>query len=275
MAGKLQISLEKKTEQHLEVTIKNKKPVVLTDLTASLHAIGEQYHAFVLNDAPADQQISTRLLVKDVRSGSIIFDLVANALPIVPMLWDGGSLAEWCKVAKEMLAAWVDTKKKPPRAISKTDLNQWDSILEPIAKDQGSQMNITARNGNVTVNQIIINHTDANVAQNTIHRQLEELDEPIDATYRKKAMTWYQAKFDNTSKTGNKVKIESVTHKPLKVVFDNDKIKEEMFSQGSEFGVPWQKLAYIVDVTIETINEVPRVAVITKYYPKETFNPED
>jgi hypothetical protein len=112
MAGKLQISLEKKTEQRLEVTIKNKKPVVLTDLTASLHAIGEQYQMFVLNDAPADQQVSTKLLVKDVRSGSIIFDLVANALPIVPMLWEGGSLAEWCKVAKEMLAAWVDTKKK-------------------------------------------------------------------------------------------------------------------------------------------------------------------
>jgi hypothetical protein len=147
--------------------------------------------------------------------------------------------------------------------------------LEPIAKNQGSQMNITARNGNVIVNQVIINHTDANIAQNTIRRQLAELDEPIDATYRKKVMTWYQAKFDNSSKTGNRAKIESVTHKPLKVVFDNDKIKEEMFAQGSEFGVPWQKLAYIVDVTIETINEVPKVAVITKYYPKETFNPED
>lgn len=271
----MRVKVEKKAEQRLEITIKNKKPVVLTDLTASLDAIGRQYQAFVLNDAPVDAQVTTELLVKDVRSGSIIFDLVANALPIVPMLWNGGSLSEWCNVAKEMIGAWIDDKKKPPRQISKTDLNQWDNILEPIAKDQGSQMNITARNGNVVVNQVIINHTDANVAQNVIRKQLEKMEEPIDTTYRKKVMTWYQAKFDDNSKTGNRAKIESVTSKPLKVIFDNEKIKEEMFSQGSDFGVPWQKLAYIVDVKIETINDTPRVAVITKYYPNETFNPED
>jgi len=275
MAAKVRVKVEKKAEQRLEITIKNKKPVVLTDLTASLDAIGRQYQAFVLNDAPVDAQVTTELLVKDVRSGSIIFDLVANALPIVPMLWNGGSLSEWCNVAKEMIGAWIDDKKKPPRQISKTDLNQWDNILEPIAKDQGSQMNITARNGNVVVNQVIINHTDANVAQNVIRKQLEKMEEPIDTTYRKKVMTWYQAKFDDNSKTGNRAKIESVTSKPLKVIFDNEKIKEEMFSQGSDFGVPWQKLAYIVDVKIETINDTPRVAVITKYYPNETFNPED
>jgi hypothetical protein len=32
-----------------------------------------------------------------------------------------------------------------------------------------------------------------------------------------------------------------------------------MFAQESHFGVPWQKLAYIVDVRIQTIDDVPRV----------------
>ena len=48
-----------------------------------------------------------------------------------------------------------------------------------------------------------------------------------------------------------------------------------MFERGSEFGVPWHKLAYIADVKIETIKGIPRVAVIMKYYPKETFNPDE
>ena len=87
--ARLRITVEKQTDQRLEITIKNKKPVVLTDLTLSLLAIGQQYEGFIENDVPADQQVSTALLVKEVRTGSIIFELVAQALPIAPLLWDG------------------------------------------------------------------------------------------------------------------------------------------------------------------------------------------
>jgi len=273
--ARLRIKANKKTGQRLEVIIQNKKPVVLTDLTLSLLAIGQQYEGFIENDVLAHQHLSTELLIKEVRSGSIIFELVANALPITPLLWDGGSLAEWCKIAKEMLLFWIGKHKTPPRAITKNDLKQWDNILEPIAKDNGSQMNIVAHDGATIIQQFNINSNDANAAQNKIRKLLGELEDPIDVTYKKKVMTWYQAKFDDTSQTGNKAKIESISKKPLKVVFDNDKIKEEMFSQGSQFGVAWHKLAYIVDVQIQTINEMPRVAIIIKYYPKETFNPDE
>lgn len=240
MAGSLRVSVERKAEQRLEVTIENKSPVALADLTASLHAIGQQYQAFMLNDAPADAQaVTTELLVKDVRSGSFVFDLITKAaLPIAPLLWSGGSFGEWCNVAKEMLASWLDTKNKPTRAVSKTDLRQWDSILNPIAKDQGSQMNIVAHDGAIIIGKLVINYNDANVAQNVIRRQLEQMEEPVDTTYRKKVMTWYQARFDSDSQTGNKVKIDSVSRKPLRVVFDNEKIREEMYAQGSDFNIP-------------------------------------
>jgi hypothetical protein len=273
--ARLRIKVENRTDQRLEVTIKNTKPVVLTDLTLSLLGIGQQYESFIENDVPADQQVSTELLVKEVRTGSIVFELVAHALPIAPLLWDGGSLAEWCKVAKDMLLFWLGKEKKPPREISKTDLKQWDSILEPIVKDSGSQMNIVAHDGATVVQQLIINSSDANAAQNKIRRLLENMEEPVDVTYRKRVMTWYQARFDPDSRTGNKVLIESITKKPLRVIFDNNAIREEMYAQGSKFDVPWQKLAYIVDVQVQTIEEVPRVAVITNFYPNLTFNPDE
>jgi hypothetical protein len=118
----------------LEVTIKNTKPVVLTDLTLSLLAIGHQYESFIENDVPANQQVSAELLVKEVRTGSIVFELVAHAIPIAPILWDGGSLAEWAKVAKDMVLFWLGKQKAPPKQITKTDLKQWDNILEPVAR---------------------------------------------------------------------------------------------------------------------------------------------
>jgi hypothetical protein len=263
-------------EQHLEIVIQNTKPLVLTDLTLSLLAISQQYQQFIEAELPPEAKVSTELLVRQVRTGSIVFELMAHALPVAPLLWSGGSIFEWSKVAKEMLLFALGKLKNPPKALAKNDLKQWDNILEPIAKDHGSQMNLQVRDhGSVVINQVIINSDDANAAQNKIRRLIDQYDEPVDVDHKKRIMTWYQAKFDPDSQTGNKIKIESISKKPLRVLFDNNAIREAMYAQGADFGVPWHKLAYVVDVQIQTINEQPRVALITKFYPKQTFNPEE
>jgi hypothetical protein len=264
----------KSDEQRLEVVIQNTKPVALTDLTLALLAIGQQYEQFVEHELPPEAQISSTLLVKEVRTGSIIFELIAQAVPIAPLLWQGGSMLEWAKCAKDILLFLQSKLKNPPKDLTKQDLKQWDSILEPVAKDSGSQMNFVVHEGG-TVQQFIVNSTAANVAQNQIRKQLAQMEEPVDVTHKKRVMTWYQAKFDPDSQTGSKVRIESISKKPLRVLFDNNAIKDAMYAQGSEFDVPWQKLAYVVDVQIQTINEQPKVALITKFYPKQTFNPDD
>ena len=263
-------------ESYLEVVIKNTKPVVLTDLTLSLLAISQQFEEFVESALPPDAHVSSELLIKEVRNGSIVFELMAHAIPVAPLLWNGGSILEWSKVAKDMMLFALGKAKNPPKELSKNDLKQWDNILEPVAKDSGSQMNLMVRDhANVVVNQVIINSADANAAQNNIRRLINEYDEPVDVTHKKRVMTWYQAKFDPESQTGNRVKIESISKKPMRVLFDNNSIREAMYAQGSEFGVPWHKLAYVVDVQIQTVNEQPKVALITNFYPKQTFNPEE
>lgn len=88
-------------------------------------------------------------------------------------------------------------------------------------------------------------------------------------------MTWYQAKFDRSSQTGNKAIIESISTRPLRVIFDNNAVKDAMFEQGVEFSKPWHQLAYIVDVEVQTIKEQPRVATILKFYPEQTFDPSE
>lgn len=261
--------------QRLEVVIENTRPIVLTDLTLALLAVGEQYESFIENEVPPESLVSSTLLVKEVRTGSIVFELIAHAIPIAPLLWQGGSLAEWARVAKDMILYFNGKLKAPPKGVSRNDLKQWNNILEPVAKDSGSQMNFVVHDGGVVVQQFLVNSADANAAQNRIRKELDALDEPIDVTHRKRVMTWYQAKFDLESQTGNKAIIESISKKPLRVVFDNNAVREEMFAQGLEFGVPWHKLAYIVDVQVQTIDGKPRVATITKYYPKMTFDPSE
>ena len=87
----IQLDFSKK----LEITIKNERPVVLTDLTLSLLAVSEQFQKFVESATNQDYEAGAELYVKEVRSGSIVMELVAQAMPIVPLIWEGGSLSEW------------------------------------------------------------------------------------------------------------------------------------------------------------------------------------
>jgi hypothetical protein len=263
----------KQSGERLEVTIRNRKPVGLTDLTLALLAVGQQYERFVETELPPNIRVSSTLLIKEVRSGSIVFDLITDvALPVVPLLWQGGSLSEWVKVASEVLKYFAGKLDSGPKDFTRIDLRQWDSILEPIAKDNGSQMNFVVHNGGI-VQQFIVNSADANAAQNQIRKELAEFDEPVNALHRKQVMTWYQARFDSETHVGDRVILENVSRKPLRVVFDSNAIKDAMFAQGAHFGVSWHKLAYVVDVQIQTIEERPRVAVVMKFYPELTFDP--
>lgn len=78
----------------LEIKINNKKPVILTDLTISLLAVSQQYQKFIETQTNETYKASTELYIREVKSGSIIVELVAQTLPVLPLLWNGGSLVE-------------------------------------------------------------------------------------------------------------------------------------------------------------------------------------
>jgi hypothetical protein len=261
----------------LEVVIKNTQPIVLTDLTLALLAVGQQYETFVENELPDNVRVSSTLLVRQVRTGSIIFDLIAKGfLPTVPLLWpQNSSLVAWCHVAEHLTHYLTGKVAHPPKTITKNDLRQWNDIVEPVAKDNGSQMNFNVTDGGVVVQQFFVNSTEANVMQNRIRKEIGEIERPTDTLHRKQVMTWFQARFDPGSQIGNKVVIENISERPLRVIFDDDTIRDAMFAQGVKYNMPWHELAYLVDVQIQTIEGKPKVATIMKFYPELTFNPAD
>lgn len=176
--------LELNFSDKLQITINNTKPVVLTDLTMALLGVGQQFERFIENETTDQHQTGSELFIKEVRSGSIIVELVAQAIPVVPLLWQGGSVIEWFGYAKSVIE-WLNGKlEKPPKDVTKQDLKQWNNILEPIAKDHGSQMNINVSSGGKVINQFFISSEQANSAQNAIRREMELLDEPNDHTQR-------------------------------------------------------------------------------------------
>lgn len=259
----------------LEVTIKNTKPVILTDLTMALLGIGQQFERFIENETNEQYKVGSELFIKEVRSGSIVIELIAQGMTVVPLLWQNGSLAEWVNYAKDVIE-WLNGKVlTPPKELTKQDLKQWNNILEPVAKDHSSQINISVSEGGKVINQFFINSEQANATQNAIRREIERLDEPDDHVQRKRVMVWYQTKFDDSTPTGNRAVIESITNSPVKVIFENNAVKKAMLLGDPKFTKSWHELAYIVDVRVQTVQGAPKVYTILNYYDEDTFDPSE
>jgi len=94
----------------MEIKINNTSPVELTGLTLALLNVGHLYEKFIEGESVEEEGVSTELYIKEVRSGSIIVELVSNALPVIPLLWDGGGLTEWVKYAKNT-TDWLSGKR--------------------------------------------------------------------------------------------------------------------------------------------------------------------
>jgi hypothetical protein len=91
----------------LTYTLNNIRPVELLDLTNSLLAIGEQYRSFVRRQNGALVEDNYRLYVREIRTGSIIVDLISLATqpqvlgPIAPFIVQFTSeLSEWFEFFK-------------------------------------------------------------------------------------------------------------------------------------------------------------------------------
>ncbi|WP_312038635.1 hypothetical protein [Alteromonas stellipolaris] len=161
-----------------------------------------------------------------------------------------------------------------PKNVSKQDLQDWNKFVEPVAKDNGSQMNTNVSDNGKVITQFIINSNEANAIQNRIEHMIGGLDTPEDNIHRRKVMYWYQTKFDPNSDTGNKAIIDDLSKTGLKVIFENNAVKEEMLHVDPKFGKPWQELAYIVDVEVQTVRGIPKMYKVLKYYPEHTFDPD-
>jgi hypothetical protein len=68
---------------------------------------------------------------------------------------------------------------------------------------------------------------------------------------------------------------ESITDKPVKVIFENNAVKKAMLKGEPRFKKPWNELAYLVDIKVQTVRNLPKVYTIINYYDEDTFDPNE
>jgi len=233
------------------IEIKNKHPLELLDLTKSLVSIASQFNSYVVKNGDSKENREAKLYVKEIRSGSVILELVELAtIGVLPFIENMNTVVGFAKHIKSAYDFFLGKSDKKPD-LDASDYKDLSQIINPIANDNGSQLNMsTTINGNVELH-VHLSSIESNAIQNVFQKELKQIKVPevADDTETNVLLTWYQARNDMKSSGGNKGTIESLSNKPMNIVFDNDDLKEKILLGENPFTT-----VFVVDVKMQNVN---------------------
>lgn len=251
-------------EIKLVVKIKNQKPVELLDLSKSLAGIASQFNNYTSKNAQSKYQSEAKLYVQEIRSGSIILELVEIAsIRVLPFIENTNIILEFSKYCKSVFDYYISNKGEKPN-LSISDCKEFLSIVNPIVKDNGSQIIFAPTiNGNVSFD-FSADFKDANSFTNQLKEEQVSIKEPINNEEINKSviLTWYQARNKYNNNVGNKGVIEDISKSSLNITFENDNLKEKML----HCHINPFNTAFVVDVRIQTVQGKPVAYKVLKLH---------
>lgn len=252
----------------LIVELKNTKPVELLDLSTSFGALAQSFRDYATATTGDPAPDNLRLYVREIRPGSIIAELSTIAEQAHWILDHIEVLAGFVTNLNDIMAFFIGTEK-PKDAPSPHQARQIANIIEPVAKDGGSQMNITI-NGPVTVhNHFTINSLEANALQNGVQRYVGP-QLPLTGVYRDQLMTLEQVKNSAKAKTGDRGIIEGLSVRPVRLRFLNDDSKRRVLDLEQN---PFQSI-FLVDVEMRSVSGKPALYTVLDVKDVIPMNPE-
>jgi hypothetical protein len=263
----------------LVITIKNNQPIELADLTKSLSSLASQFSSFVAKNGIHKEERESKLYVKEIKQGSIIIELIEPYLAILPAIADFNSIFEFAQYLKrgfEYLLNRNNSKDKQARAAPDLEIEQnikeLSSIVTPIVKDGNSTIHIdTLVCGNV-INNFYFNSNESQCIQQNATNLLKSLKETeIEKDIHPKVVLVLSQARSDSNKKGNKGKIESLSDKELNILIEKDDIKAIMLDRQTN---PF-KMAFVVDVRIENINNKPAIYRVINLHEDDCFEIDD
>lgn len=226
------------TEHSLIVEYKNKRPIELTTLTASLSAIGDQFKRFVADHRGVDAE--TRLFVHEIRPGSIIAELVELG-KAADDLWEARDyIAPFLPVLKDAVDAILHLTPAA-KQLDRPTIKNIANIVGPITVDNGSQLNlIDNRGGNVTNNFFVTPPQATTIANNALHLLNSQF--PEEQRFSNEPMVLFQLRDAPPGKSGDLGVIDRFSPRPFKLVFSSDMVKHAILHEN---GHPFEQVFWV------------------------------
>lgn len=252
-------------ESKLQVHIEYSNKIELAHYITSLNSINEEYSQYISKASNHLQPEDIKLFVNEIRTGSIITDLIAYSPTMLAFAEHANTLLDFTKyLASTINILRTKTIKEiaTNQEITQSSLTNIQGLVEPIINDSKGKISFEGINfGNNCNVSFIINSTDANEIYEKA--QLAKNFKPSpDTNIKEQVLLVFTQTNASTKNTNNdKGVIESISKNTVKIRFANDGLKKDMLFNQHPYGV-----AFVVDVEIQTIHDKPFIYKILKLH---------
>lgn len=262
----------------LTIAIDTRQPLDLDDFAQGLAAWRADYGRFYTRQFPDHADGEARLLVKDVRSGSILVDVIPVLAPFVSDLESIKTVIDYVDAVRTKVLPWFSKGGRNPEATT-ADLKSFHKALEGIAKDNNGSLTLKARfigkdgQGEEVRSEFAISSEQARMVQANIQAERIERQAADQDPLQQVVMYLHQASLDEPKagkSAGEKGIIESISDKPLKLVYASELAGQRIKSELREDDNPLKK-AFVVDVNVETVRGTPHAYRVTHVHSVETL----
>lgn len=252
-------------ESKLQIHIEYSNKIELAHYINSLDSVNSEYSNYIRTAENHLQPDDIKLFVNEIRSGSIITDLIAYSPTLLAFAEHANTLLDFTK----HIANTINLLKNhstheiiEDEKLTTSTLSNIQGLVEPILNDKNGKISFEGVNfgNNCTVN-VTINSSDAKDIYNKA-QSIKEFRPTPETNIKEQVLLVFTQTNSSTKNTNNdKGVIESISKNTVKIRFTNDELKKEMLFNQHPYGV-----AFIVDVEIQTINEKPFIYKILKLH---------
>ncbi len=253
-------------EKPVLLTIKYEGEVFTADEVANLlKAYTDQYSRYI------DDEL---LIINDIKKGSLeislqeILNYIGAAAPIIA---ENGiyKLYQDLKTAFDLFRERLPTKEEAiNNNITQQKCNNVANILQPVSKDNSNQLNLSVVNDNSIHVHLNVNGNQASTMINRVKEMKKILAEKTSFTLQNEPFRYHQIRKSIKTGTGDRIFVESISNKPLKVKYDNVSIKEDIVeSNENTFN-----FIFFANMTVQLKEDLPDTIIINELSDQMTIN---
>lgn len=251
------------------IEIHNSQPIDLLDFTGSLTALAREHEAALKRERPGLAAEESRLLVVDIRRGSIVLELVAALAPFVSQAELINTSVDFVRNIGDALSLLRQPGGRLPDATTQRLKNLNDTV-RAIANDSSGKMDIYARHQDGDVLQeFAVQRSEAVTIQQNIAAQRKEIEHQSNEPLRPVLMRLHQSSIEDLKvgkRTAEKGVVERIDLAPRTLIYVSDLAGQTIKSAIlAHEGNPFQK-AFVVDVDVEYVNGRARAYRVLNVY---------
>ena len=255
----------------IEVVIDVEEPIELGDFVTAFTAVANQYQRY-MRQAHPDLKDDATAFVREVRSGSIIAELIPQAASLIGLMDQAMIVEQFIKLYGARLMRYFRQGGRAEDA-TKTELRDFMGQVASIARSKNGQGQLRAvayEDGNRNVKAaVVFNSLEARQATKEIEDHRAELDAVSSADYERVLMVFKRSDVGDAAvgvRTGERMIIEEISEDDLALVYGSELAEERIKDQMRNSDENIYHVGFVVDVNVKTRGGKPAGYAVTEVH---------